>query len=147
QPRRLLAELGLRKFIGVQILFLGSLSQFLLAPVLWSFWALPLGLPHPLIAVMPSAMFWLLAGVFIASELLTIAVGILSLDAKDRRFLRKWVPTLHFYFPLASLAALKGMLEIATKPFYWDKTQHGKFHHHDKVIWERLRAPVSKERA
>ena len=135
-PARLYRELGLRKFIGVQFLFLGTLSQFLLAPVLWSFWALPLGLPHPLIAVMPSALFWVLSGVFIFSEVLTIAVGILAVSRQpEHRFLMKWVPTLHVYFPLASIAAMKGMVEIVTRPFYWDKTEHGHLHQ-DHEIWE-----------
>ena len=31
------------------------------------------------------------------------------------------------YFPLASLAAYKALFEIATKPFFWDKTTHGIF--------------------
>lgn len=133
-PRRLLRELGLRKFLGVQFLFLGTLSQFLLAPFLWSFWALPLGLPHPLVDAMPGWMFWLLAAVFAASELLTIAVGILSVARDEHRFLMKWVPTLHVYWPLATLAAIKGVSEIVTKPFYWDKTAHGHLHR-DHDIW------------
>jgi hypothetical protein len=83
---------------------------------------------------MPSAMFWMLSGVFIFSEALTIAVGLLSVTRDEHRFLMKWVPTLHVYFPLASLAAMKGMLEIVTRPFYWDKTRHGHLHQ-DHEIW------------
>ncbi|PIE08541.1 MAG: glycosyl transferase, partial [Rhodobacterales bacterium] len=101
-PRALLRELGWWKFIGVQILFAGTLSQFVLAPVLWSFWALPLGLPHPLIEVMPTAMVLGLGAVFLASELLNIAVGMLAVSGERHRWLRWWVPTLHFYYPLAS---------------------------------------------
>lgn len=133
-PRRLLAELGPRKFVGVQFLFLGTLSQFLLAPLLWSFWALPLGLPHPLLDAMPSAMIWTLAAVFAMSEVLTVAVGLLAVSGPDHRFLMKWVPTLHAYWPLATLAAIKGISEILTKPFYWDKTAHGHLHQ-DHDIW------------
>lgn len=133
-PRRLLREVGLRKFLGVQFLFLGTLSQFLLAPFLWSFWALPLGLPHPLVNAMPPAMFWVLAAVFAASELLTIAVGVLSVSDPEHRPLMKWVPTLHVYWPLATFAAIKGISEIVTKPFYWDKTRHGHLHR-DHDIW------------
>ncbi len=128
RPRRLFAELGLRKFLGVQLLFLGSLSQFLLAPLLWSFWVVPFGLPHPLVEAMPGPMFWTLAGVFAASELLTIAIGAIAVSDPEHRFLVKWVPTLHVYWPLASFAAMKAMIELVTKPFYWDKTQHGSFH-------------------
>ncbi len=133
-PARLLHELGLRKFLGVQFLFLGTLSQFLLAPVLWSFWLLAFGLPHPLQGVLPGWAFWGLGGVFLASELLTIAVGMMAVVGAEHRFLVKWVPTLHLYWPLASIAALKGMAEIAFAPFYWDKTTHGHLHR-DHDIW------------
>ena len=126
-PRKLLRDLGWWKFLGFQILFLGSLSQFLLAPVLWTFWAFPLGLPHPLRGVMPNELLIILGTVFMATELLTITVGIQAVSNAKLRWLRFWVPTLHFYYPLASLAAMKGFTEIVTKPFYWDKTQHGKF--------------------
>ncbi|MGH1367505.1 MAG: glycosyltransferase family 2 protein [Maritimibacter sp.] len=125
-PMQLLRDVGPWKALGVQFLFLGTLSQFLLAPVLWSFWAVAFGLSHPLLSVMPDWMFWTLGGVFLFSEVLTISVGVLATSGDpNHHFLRKWVPTLHFYFPLATLAALKGMSEIVTKPFYWDKTQHG----------------------
>jgi glycosyltransferase XagB len=147
RPRKLLAEVGLRKFIGVQLLFLGSLSQFLLAPVLWSFWALPLGLPHPLVDVMPAPMFWVLAGVFAFSEILTIAVGVLAVSGPDHRYLMKWVPTLHVYWPLASLAAMKAMIELVTKPFYWDKTQHGQYHGEGEVWRVRRGLPFRSNRA
>ena len=127
QPRQLLRDLGWWKFFGFQILFLGSLSQFLLAPILWTFWAFPLGLPHPLRGVMPNELLVVLGTVFMATELLTITVGIQAVSNEKLRWLRFWVPTLHFYYPLASLAAMKGFVEIVTKPFYWDKTQHGEF--------------------
>ncbi|MBT2129784.1 glycosyltransferase family 2 protein [Aliiroseovarius lamellibrachiae] len=127
QPRQLLADLGWRKFIGFQILFLGSLSGVLLAPLLWTFWAFPLGLPHPLRGVMPDGLLILLGTTFVAAELLTITIGIQAVSGAKHRWLRVWVPTLHLYYPLASAAALKGFVEIVTKPFYWDKTQHGKY--------------------
>ena len=137
-PGALLRELGWWKFIGVQILFAGTLSQFVLAPVLWTFWALPLGLPHPLVGVMPMGMFLGLGVVFLASELLNIAVGVMAVSGEKHRWLRWWVPTLHFYYPLASLAALKGLGEILHKPFYWDKTVHGIFDDHDPEDDEAL---------
>lgn len=125
RPGQLFADLGMRKFLGVQFLFLGTLSQFALAPFLWSFWLVLFGLPHPLVDAMPTWSFVVLGTLFLATELLTISVGILSVNRDGRKFLRKWVPTLHFYFPLASLAAAKGLTEIITTPFYWDKTEHG----------------------
>lgn len=130
-PHQLRRDLGWWKFLGFQILFLGALSQFLLAPILWTFWAFPLGLPHPLRGVMTSELLITLGAVFMATEILTITVGVQAVSNVKHSWLRYWVPTLHFYYPLASLAAIKGFTEIVTKPFYWDKTQHGKFDKRD----------------
>ncbi|WP_374303495.1 glycosyltransferase family 2 protein [Paracoccus sp. (in: a-proteobacteria)] len=128
-PRALWRELGPRRFIGFQIQFLGSLSQYLLAPILWSFWLLSLGLPHPLRE--PLAGVWggyaipALFGTFVASELLSIGVGMWAVRADKHRHLMYWVPSLHLYFPLGCLAGWKAIYEVVVKPFYWDKTAHG----------------------
>ena len=41
------------------------------------------------------------------------------------RVLWPWIPLLHLYFPLATLAAYKALWEMITRPFFWDKTMHG----------------------
>jgi len=124
-PFRLWRELGAWKFAGFQLLFLGTLSQFLLAPLLWSFWLVAFGLWHPLLGVLPPWAFWALGGLFFTSELSTIAIGILGVRQTRHSGLGKWVPTLHLYYPLGALASYKAFYEIVTKPFYWDKTAHG----------------------
>lgn len=133
-PRQLLTDLGLRRFLGVQFLFLGTLSQFLLAPLLWSFWLMLFGLPHPLTPLLPQTAFIALTVIFLASELITIGVGVLAVAGGEHRTLWKWAPTMHVYWPLATFAAFKGVFEIITKPFYWDKTQHGHLHR-EQEIW------------
>ena len=128
-PRALWRELGPRRFLGFQIQFLGSLSQYLLAPILWSFWLLSLGLPHPLRE--PLAGIWggyaipALFGTFVVSELLSIGVGMWAVRGDKHRHLMYWVPSLHLYFPLGCLAGWKAIYEVVVKPFYWDKTAHG----------------------
>ncbi len=124
-PRRLWREIGPWRFFGVQLLFLGALSQFLLAPVLWSFWAVPLGFAHPLQQVLSPLEFYLLAGLFLVAEAINIVIGIAALDHARHPGLWRWVPSLHLYFPLAAIAAYKGLWELMSKPFYWDKTAHG----------------------
>lgn len=130
-PRALWRDLGPRRFLGFQIQFLGTMSQYLLAPVLWSFWLLSLGLPHPLRE--PLGALWqgnavpALFALFVASEVLNIAVGLWAVRGAEHRHLRLWVPTLHFYFPLGCLAGWKAIYEVVTRPFFWDKTRHGIF--------------------
>ncbi len=137
-PRALWRELGPWRFLGFQIQFLGSLSQYLLAPILWSFWLLSLGLPHPLRE--PMAGVWggyaipALFGTFVASELLSIGVGMWAVRADKHRHLMAWVPSLHLYFPLGCLAGWKAIYEVVVKPFYWDKTAHGIYDAADAAV-------------
>ena len=124
-PRRLWRELGPMRFFGVQLTFLGTVSQFVLAPILWSCWALSLGLAHPMQGLVSQTSIYLLATVFVLSELLNIAVGVWACRGDRHRHLVTWVPTLLFYFPLGTLASYKALWEVVRQPFYWDKTCHG----------------------
>ena len=126
-PRRLWQDLGAWKFWGVQLLFGGTLLQFVLAPMLWSFWLLPLGLPHPLGDVLPRGTMLAIGGFFLMTEILNIAIGFVAVRRAGKPGLSWWTPTMTFYFPLAVVAVYRGLLELAWKPFYWDKTEHGIF--------------------
>ena len=126
-PRHLWQELGPKRFLGIQILVLGSLTQFIFAPVLWSMWLVPLGFWHPVDAVLSTPFRNALIGLFVLTEGANIAVGIWAVSGKEHRHLIPWVPTLHFYFPLGALAGWKALYEMIVKPFYWDKTHHGVF--------------------
>ncbi len=124
-PRLLLRQLGLWRFVGYQTHFVTALSQFLLAPVLWSFWLVLLGLPHPLDGVLPAATLTAVARLFLLVEALTITAGLIAVSGPQHRHLLFWVPTLHFYFPLGVFAAYKALYELIFAPFFWDKTTHG----------------------
>ena len=124
-PRKLWSDVGPWRFFGIQLLFLGALSQFLLAPLLWSFWALPLGLPHPLTQSISADAFLLLTVLFLASEAVSLGVSVFALAPNRHKWLWLWVPTMHLYFPLGAIAAYKAIWEMISKPFYWDKTTHG----------------------
>lgn len=125
RPRQLWRDLGPRQFIGLQLLLAGSVLHALLAPVLWSFWLVPLGTYHPAVAVLGPAVFGIMWKLFLAVEVLTIAFGMAG-NARTRHGLSPlWVPTMIFYYPLATLAAWKAAWEMLTQPFYWDKTAHG----------------------
>ncbi|WP_298846021.1 glycosyltransferase [uncultured Ruegeria sp.] len=125
KPQELYNDLGAAKFFGLQAFFLGTLGQFLLAPVLWVFWLSTLGLANPMEHILPrqitSALIWM----FLATEILSIGVGIIAVSARERRFLLPCVPTMFLYFPLGVVAGYKALWELVTNPFFWDKTQHG----------------------
>ncbi|MGV6812344.1 MAG: glycosyltransferase family 2 protein [Brevirhabdus sp.] len=126
-PVRLWRDLGPRGFLGLQVLFLGTLLGFLTAPLLLSFWLVTFGLPHPVEHMLPPSTLRGIWITFLTAELVTIGLGLLALRRTDHKGLSGWVPTLHLYFPLASIAMLKALYELAIAPFYWDKTSHGHF--------------------
>ncbi|WP_245220413.1 glycosyltransferase [Ruegeria sp. HKCCSP335] len=124
-PQKLWRDLGGARFLGLQAFFLGTLGQFLLAPVLWVFWLSSLGLANPMDNIVPHSTSTALIGLFLMAEGLSIGVGLIAVSARERRFLLPWVPTMFLYFPLGVIAGYKALWELATNPFFWDKTQHG----------------------
>lgn len=125
-PRRLLSDLGWPGFLAFQALFLGTVAGFAVAPLLWSLWGWTLTGFNPLDGYLPGWAVWGLAGLFVLSEVTVIAVGLIATAGREHRHLWPWVPTLHFYFPLATLAVYKALMELVARPFFWDKTEHGR---------------------
>ncbi|SMX28941.1 Beta-monoglucosyldiacylglycerol synthase [Pelagimonas phthalicica] len=130
-PRKLLQDMGAWKFFGVQLMFLCTLIQFTFAPVLWTFWLILFGLPHPLEGMMTYQQALALTAIFLSAEGITVLIGFAALSRSPHRSLIPWVPTMFAYFPLGTIAAYKAISETVTKPFYWDKTEHGHSHPDD----------------
>lgn len=126
-PAALWRDLGPWRFFGFQLLFLATLSQFALAPLLWSFWPVMVGMPHPLVEALPREAFHAMVALMLACEVVNIVSAMMAVRLAGKRRLMKWALTLPFYFPLATLAAYKGLAELVICPFYWDKTAHGVF--------------------
>ncbi len=126
RPRLLWRELGPRRFFGFQLVFLTAISQFLLAPALWLLWAAAFGMPHPLENhVAAATVTWLAVGTALAA-CLNGAIALLAVARMNRPRLYPFILTMGAYFPMATLAAYKGLYELLTAPYYWDKTEHGK---------------------
>ena len=130
-PAQLLRDLGLKRFLGLQTIFLATFSQFATAPLLWSFWLTVFGVTHPVETTLGSQAVWILAGLFICSEVLSLTMGMVAVSGRAHRHLLAYVPTMMFYFTLGALASYKALWEMVRSPFYWDKTQHGVSHQTD----------------
>jgi len=125
RPRLLHRQLGTWRFLGFQAHFISALSQVLLAPVLWSFWLVLLGLPHPIDPYLPHGAMVGLGVLFLSVEVINLTVHAAAVSGAGHRHLLAWAPTMHFYAPLAAVAAWKALYELVLKPFFWDKTRHG----------------------
>ncbi|WP_420556332.1 glycosyltransferase [Roseovarius sp.] len=125
RPGLLYRQLGAWKFWGFQAHFVTALSQVALAPFLWSFWLVFLGLPHPLDPLMSRTALLAFGALLLAIEVLNLTICMASVTGPKHRHLLAWVPTMHLYLPLGAVAAYKALYELVLKPFFWDKTQHG----------------------
>ena len=126
-PRGLWRDLGPWGFIGYQVVFLGAQSQVLLAPVMWSFWVMPLGIWHPVQALLPGVAVAGLVGLFVLAEMLVIATAVVGLSRTRHRRMGLWAPLLHGYHPMGAIAGWRALWEAFANPFYWAKTSHGHF--------------------
>ncbi|QIZ82473.1 glycosyltransferase [Thalassovita gelatinovora] len=124
-PVTLLRQLGVWKFLGFQLHFITALSQFLLAPLLWSLWLLVVGLPHPLTVFIAPDLLRATSYAFFTVEICSFVYAIRAVSGPEHRHLWPWIPTVHLYFPLGVFAAYKALFELVFQPFYWDKTKHG----------------------
>ncbi|EAQ04999.1 Glycosyl transferase, family 2 [Pseudooceanicola batsensis HTCC2597] len=125
RPRALLRDLGPWQFLGFQAHFLTAILHFALAPLLWLFWLVIFGVDLPLIAIDTGPAMRLLATAFLGFELLVMTLGAIATRGPRHRFLWPWIPSLHLYWPMGTLAMWKALVELACRPFYWDKTEHG----------------------
>lgn len=124
-PRQLLRDLGWVRFMGLHTVLLAGVSQFACAPLLWSFWLVLAGFPHPVAETLGMPVVWGMVIVFILAETLSVGLSMVAVSGKEHRHLMGWCLTLPFYFVLGAFAALKAIKEMVINPFYWDKTEHG----------------------
>jgi cellulose synthase/poly-beta-1,6-N-acetylglucosamine synthase-like glycosyltransferase len=124
-PRRLLRDLGPWQFIGFQAHFVTALSQFTLAPLLWLFWLVTLGVDLPHTTLDDDPRVRTVALVFLGQEVLTMMLGAIATRRGGHKKLWAWVPLMHLYWPLGTIAMWKALYELILRPFYWDKTAHG----------------------
>lgn len=125
RPGQLFRDLGAWRFLGVQTLFLAGFLQVLLAPLFWSFWICLAGYEHPIEATLSVGAVQALLLTFLVAECLNMAMGLLATSTRTHRHLIPFVFMMPIYFLLSSAAAIKALYELLSRPFFWDKTQHG----------------------
>ena len=124
-PRKLLQDLGWKKFFLFQLTFGGAIFMPIINPALWVIAAISLVAPAMFSNLVfpplqPLCIFNLVVG-NVAYLLLYLMT---CLDKKDYKAapLSLAMPA---YWVLISVAAWRGLLQLITKPFYWEKTLHG----------------------
>ena len=83
------------------------------------------GATHPVHTTLGEAGIFFIVSLFVISEVLSFAMGIVAVSGKNHRHLIAWVLLMPVYFAMGALASYKALYEMIVTPFYWDKTEHG----------------------
>lgn len=125
-PRRLVQKIGWKGFLGFNFFIGATPMTFLLYPLLLLFFGAYL--IFDLKAIRPLFPDWVLyISTFnlIVGNVLMIYVNMLAVF-KRRFYELIWFALVNpVYWLMHSIAAYKGLWQLITKPFYWEKTNHG----------------------
>jgi len=125
-PARLVRQVGWRGFFGFNFFIGGTSFTFLLYPILLAFFAIYEIFKFSFIrSVFPDWILYISIFNFVAGNVLMIYVNMLAV------FKRRYYELILFailspaYWLMHSQAAYMGLWQLITKPFYWEKTNHG----------------------
>jgi hypothetical protein len=127
RPVRLVRELGLRQFIGFNLIGFGMLVSAFIHPICLAFFA---------IVLVDPLFLWgdgsLLAAAAVGINLFNLFAGYAAMAVLSRRTLalrgrRSETPILFWlplYWLLMSAACYRAFLQLLTQPHLWEKTPH-----------------------
>lgn len=125
-PLALMRDLGLRQFLAVQALLLGSLVHGVTAPLVLLLWLH--SLPFTKTDWLPVQLPMGLALLLVASRLIDFAFIHAAMRRAGHASPGWRLLWLKPYDVLATIATIKAVGEAPLRPFHWDKTHHGDFH-------------------
>ncbi|MFK7941729.1 MAG: glycosyltransferase [Paracoccaceae bacterium] len=125
-PVRVWREMGPLGFLGLNVLFLGGAITYLAMPLFWVALFMTAFTGQSVFGgALPEGAGLLLGSTLAFGQVVMVACAGLAMRRRGALDLLWVVPTLPIYWTLGAIAAWKAIIEIATAPFYWDKTRHG----------------------
>jgi glycosyltransferase XagB len=125
-PVRLLRRVGWRAALGFLLLVAGTPLTFLVAPVMWAMFGV-------WIVTRSEAFDFLFPPVTLYISLFNLLLGngiavylaMLAVFKRKHYDLMPWSLLTPVYWVLHSIAAWKALGQLLTRPFFWEKTDHG----------------------
>ena len=138
RPADFISAVGFWRFLGFAVFVAGAAVTSLLSPVIWTLsvllaWTGSEALLGPYgDTVLYTSYFSLIVG----NGLLTLLAMLAPLK-RGWRHLVIYGATVFLYWLLISAAAYKALWQLARRPFYWEKTQHGMPWRGPSIYWWR----------
>jgi glycosyltransferase XagB len=125
-PWHLYRSTGLKGFLGFQFFIGGGFVTALIAPLLWLMFAAWLIAGTRMFdVVFPPALVYLSLLNLLLGNGFFIYMTLVAGFKRNYFSLTPYALTVPFYWLLNSVGAYKGLWQLISKPFYWEKTVHG----------------------
>ena len=126
RPRLVAGQLGLRGVAGLLVFIAGTPLLSAFNGFFWALTAMWFTSRDPAVAALfPSAVYYLGMVCLVLGNLAVLYMGVFTARQMERPDLLGAALLMPLYWGLMWLAALKAMIQLVTKPSYWEKTAHG----------------------
>ena len=141
-PLKLLRVIGLKQWLSYNFFIGGTFAIFLINPLMWFFFIIWLVFQPAWMGLLFYGWVWQLSFFsLIVGNLLAIFLNMLAVVRRRKYDLLPYALTNPIYWTMHSIASYMGLWQLITKPFYWEKTNHGLTHVNTDHLFEE--APVS----
>ncbi|NSZ51716.1 glycosyltransferase [Agrobacterium vitis] len=128
EPRVACKEMGVSAFAVFHLMIGGMLLSSLSHPALLLFLAMTIySMANPPVDGIPLrdlTIFWIDLVNILGSYLIFLALGRAAMTEFERRRIGRRYLFIPLYWLMTSIAAWRAMIELKTKPFFWNKTPH-----------------------
>ncbi|MBI1276573.1 MAG: glycosyltransferase [Anaerolineaceae bacterium] len=140
-PLILLRNVGLKDWLSYNLFIGGTVAIFLINPLMWLFFATWL-LFHPVwMGEIFSGWVWYVAFFsLIVGNGTAILLNIIGVLKRKNYKLLAYALTNPMYWCMHSISAYIGLWQLITKPFYWEKTDHGLTKVNTEALFEEVKA-------
>ncbi len=124
--QKLYKTIGFRGFLAFHLLIGGTPFAFLVNPVMWFLFVLWLLSNSKILDIFfPPTLLYISIFNFLFGNFIGVYLNMISVFRRKYFRLLPYALLNPIYWLLHSYAAYKALFELFTKPFYWQKTQHG----------------------
>jgi hypothetical protein len=126
-PRATVRDLGWFQFLGLQVLMGGLILSALVHP--WFYVVAITELAYGPLRTLhhgPLSDLVMVVGIInlVLGYAMGVALGCVAVAGRGRHALAAWAFLMPVYWLLISLAAYRALLQLASAPYTWEKTQH-----------------------
>lgn len=124
-PITLCREIGVRQVLGFSMLIGGTAAALVVAPLMWLLYAAWLWRPEAVGSLFPPIVMYPSLFNLLFGNGLMIYVAMLAVFRRRQYHLIGFALLTPVYWALQSVAAYKALWQLFTRPYYWEKTEHG----------------------